>query len=119
MQQLSLVEVQTRSRKIAPEQMSRLAGYLGIAHKAGKLAAGDQASLAALKTAKANLLVIACDAAPAVWQDLGSWAVRQQVPLLVGPDKQSLGDLLGKSRRGAVVILDAGLAAAIGKLCAE
>jgi len=96
------------------QQQQRVAGYLGIAQKAGKIAAGDTAAKEALIKGKASMLVLAEDAAPKVKEELT--ALAEGVPVIYWPDKDGLGYLVGKSRRGALVVLDEGFAKAIRKV---
>jgi len=93
--------------------------YLGIARKAGQVAAGDLATEQALKAGRAYLLVLAQDISAAAAKELLYMAQKQRVPLLWWPDKISLGLLVGKSQRGALAVLDPGFTAAILKLCEE
>ena len=97
------------------EQRRRVAGYLGLAQQAGKIAAGDGAAKTALEKRKACLLVLAEDASAAVKQELAALA-GEQIPVLYWPDKNDLGLIVGKSRRGAVALTDEGFARAILKV---
>ena len=97
------------------QQQQRLAGYLGIAQRAGKIAAGDTLAKEALLRRKARLLVVAEDASPQVREELLLLA-GSNVPVLSWPDKNDLGRVVGKSRRGAVAVLDGGLAQAMLKV---
>ncbi|MDO4733492.1 MAG: ribosomal L7Ae/L30e/S12e/Gadd45 family protein [Bacillota bacterium] len=97
------------------QQKARLAGYLGIAQRAGKIAAGDTPAKEALQHKKASLLVLAEDASPQVKEELLALA-GDRVPVLSWPDKADLGRLVGKSRRGALALLDSGLAKAMLKV---
>lgn len=98
------------------QRRQRTAGYLGLAQRAGKIAAGDAAAKDALLHGRACLLVLADDAAPQVRQELAALATASKVPVLPWSGKDDLGRIVGKSRRGAVALLDKGFAAAIGKL---
>lgn len=98
------------------KQSARIAGYLGIAQKAGLISAGDNMVKEALIKEKAEMLVIACDAAPSVKEELTSLAQSQAVPVIQWPNKMDLGLIVGKSRRGALAVLDKGFAEAISKV---
>lgn len=98
------------------QQKTRIANYLGIAQKAGRIAAGDASAKEALLKKRGFLLVLAEDASVQVKKEL--LALAGEMPVLTWPDKVSLGYLLGKSRRGAVVVLDQGFANAILKVLA-
>ncbi|MEG1537555.1 MAG: ribosomal L7Ae/L30e/S12e/Gadd45 family protein [Clostridiales bacterium] len=97
------------------EQEQKVAGYLGIAQKAGKIAAGDAVAMAALNAGRVCLLVLAADAAEQVLQSFSQEASAKAVPIIYWRGKNDLGRIVGKSRRGAVAVLDCGLAAAILK----
>lgn len=99
-----------------PQQEKRIAGYIGIAQKAGKVAAGDAAVLAAIGSNKVFLVIIANDAALTVQQGIENAAGMRNVPIIYWRDKIDLGLIVGKSRRGAIAVLDQGLAAAILKI---
>lgn len=99
------------------EQRRRIAGYLGLAQRAGKIAAGDAAAKTALSKGKAWLLVLAEDAADGVKAELRALA-GEEVPVLFWPDKRDLGLIVGKSRRGALALTDEGFARAIEKVLA-
>ena len=94
----------------------RIVNYLGLAQKAGKLAAGDAATLNAVRDGSAHLVVCAGDAAPAVRRDLAVALDQRNVPVMDLADKQRLGWAVGKSHRGMVAVLDAGFAGAILKI---
>ena len=96
----------------------RIAGYLGIAQRAGKIAAGDAAAADALVRKKAFLLVLAEDAAAQVKAELTELA-GDQLPVLYWPDKVELGRIVGKSRRGAIAVLDEGFARVIKRVLVE
>ena len=102
--------------ELDPVTRDRIAGYLGIAQKAGKIAAGDNMALEALKKGRAVMLVLAEDAADTVKQELSDMAAAMQVPVLIWANKTDLGLIVGKSRRGALALLDQGFADAINKV---
>ncbi len=95
-------------------QRQRIAGYLGLAQRAGMIAAGDDRAREALQKRKGRLLVLAADASEKIRGELLELA--GDLPVVDWPDKDSLGYLIGKSRRGAVVVLDQGFADAIQKV---
>ena len=95
----------------------RIANYFGLAMKAGLVAAGDSAAAKALKTGEAHLLVLARDTSPAVVKEITPLAEKRSLPVLWWPDKESLGLAVGKSRRGALALLDSGFSKTILKFC--
>ena len=108
----------TQGETMQDKVRERIAGYLGIAQRAGKIAAGDAAAADALVRKKAFLLVLAEDAAAQVKAELTELA-GDQLPVLYWPDKVELGRIVGKSRRGAIAVLDEGFARAIKRVLVE
>lgn len=98
-------------------EKERIGNYVGIAMKAGKISAGDAAAFNALKAKKATLLLLAEDTAAATAKELLVLAEAGNLPVLWWTDKVALGLLVGKSRRGALALLDEGFTRAILKLC--
>ncbi len=94
----------------------RILNYLGLAQKAGKLAAGDGATLNAVRDGSAHLVVCAGDVAPSVQRELEAALDQKNLPVISLADKQRLGRAVGKSHRGMVAVLDAGFAGAILKM---
>lgn len=90
---------------------------LGLAQKAGKVAAGDFAVRAALTSGKARLMLIACDAAEASRKELLYLAENAGVKTVTGPTRAEIGAAIGKSPRTAVVITDNNFAVMINKKC--
>ncbi|MCL2677781.1 MAG: ribosomal L7Ae/L30e/S12e/Gadd45 family protein [Clostridiales bacterium] len=91
----------------------KIAGYAGIAQKAGKLAAGDRMVLQAVKSGKAFLVIMAVDIAQSAREELLQAMEGRGIPLFRWQDKASLGLMTGKSPRGALALLDKGFADAI------
>ena len=98
------------------QQRIKIAGYLGIAQKAGRIAAGDNNVREALKKKKVKLLVLAQDASGQIKEELTLLANEQGIGIIYWPSKLDLGLVVGKSRRGAVGVLDLGFARAINKI---
>ena len=103
--------------EITPENEQKIANYLGLAQKAGYIAAGDMLALNAINNGKATLVVIAHDAACDVQEEIISAAEKKALPTLYWRDKVSLGLIIGKSKRGAIALLDEGFAKAICNSC--
>ena len=101
---------------LTSQQLQRIAGYLGIAQRAGKIISGNNMVKEALLKKKVELVVIADDAAEIVKTEIISIAHRRRVDILFWPNKVNLGLIVGKSQRGSLVLLDAGFATAIKKL---
>ena len=91
----------------------KTAGYLGLAQKAGKIAAGDRLVLQAVKKGGAFLVIIAGDIAQTAHEELLQALEGRGLPVFNWQDKASLGLMTGKSPRGALAVLDKGFAAVI------
>ncbi len=85
-----------------------IAFALGLAQKAGKLASGDFAIKSALKSKKVKLLIIAEDTAENAKKDLYYIAECVNVPVIELGTGDALGNAIGKGKRKAIGILDAG-----------
>lgn len=95
---------------------NKVAGYLGLAQKAGKIAAGDLAVINAIKNDSARLIITALDSAPSVKAALEKEIGVKTVPVYLWGQKVFLGTTVGKSSRGALAVLDKGFADAIEKV---
>ena len=95
---------------MAQSKEQRAAFALGMAQKAGKAASGGLAVQNALKSGKAQLLAVACDAAPNTKKELYALAQAAGVPVTEVLDKDTMGHAIGKAQRTAVAVLDANFA---------
>lgn len=77
---------------------------LGLAQKAGSIAAGDTAADFALRRGKAALVVLATDAAESTVRAFTALASQAKVPCLTAGTKDDLGQAIGKSPRAVVVV---------------
>lgn len=98
---------------------NKLVSLLGLAQKAGKLASGEVAVDKAVKSGKARLLLIAADSSEATRKGYKDMANYYQVPFYEVLSKEQLGEGIGKIRRAAVAVVDAGFSKALVKLLQE
>jgi ribosomal protein L7Ae-like RNA K-turn-binding protein len=87
---------------------------LGLARRAGKIAAGDTAVEACLKKRKGALLIIAGDA-PGSLKKYQQWAADLGIAVLNTGEKRTLGEALGLSPRAVVLVMDEGFSRLILK----
>jgi len=87
----------------------RLKSLLGLARRAGKLAAGTADIEAALKKRKGFLLLLAEDA-PGAQKKYLRWAGDLGIETIIAGQKADLGRAIGLTPRAAVLILDQGFA---------
>ena len=79
---------------------------MGLARKAGKLAAGTGACLEAIKKGKARLVIIACDTAENTLKKTVSACEGRNIDYMVYGDSERMGKALGKEFIKVVGILD-------------
>lgn len=99
--------------------MSEALGFLGLTKRAGKLAAGEDAVLAALAEGKVRLLLLASDA--------GEKTVRRtefksegKLPIIyLESDKTLLGEALGWGKCAVAAVTDIDMALAFAKKMAD
>ena len=96
--------------------MDNILPLIGIAKKAGQLAIGEEPVGAAARAHKARLILLTSDAAAATVRRAESFAQAGGIfTLPLAATKAELGGILGRTSCAMVAILDAGLAASIGK----
>ena len=88
-------------------------GLIGLARRAGRLAAGDHAVRYALQEGRAALVVVAVDAGSACRRRFTHLAAQEAVPLYVWGQKGELGRLVGRPQCAVLAITDKGLASAL------
>ncbi|ABZ84845.1 ribosomal protein, l7ae family [Heliomicrobium modesticaldum Ice1] len=94
-------------------------GLLGLARRAGKIAAGDSAVEANLKKQKVFLLLFTEDASAGVVQKYSHWCGDLGIPTVTYGQKEVIGQAIGLSPRTLVAVLDEGFAKAIHKAVHE
>ena len=99
---------------VAAGMVERIAGYLSLANKAGKVASGGESVLDALRNGSPGVIFIATDISPDIGQKLSGLAERSGADIYSLFDKDRLGALLGKEMRSAVVVEQGGFSRALG-----
>lgn len=94
----------------------KVLNLLGMSRKAGQVISGTRQVLSELQAAKeVGLLVRAGDLSSAIAEKVEKAASYNNVPCAVLFTKEQLGQLLGKSERGVVMLKNGPLTAAIAK----
>lgn len=89
-----------------------LAGVLGLARKAGKLAMGEEEAISAVLERRSRLLLLAQDAGDGVVRRAGRAAESGEIVLYqLDLTKARLGAAVGRGACAAVAVTDVGLAA--------
>lgn len=94
----------------------KIIGLLGLAFRAGAVAAGGMQVEKALLSGKSKLLLIAADTAQETRKKLILTAVQSKTPHWEGMTKIQLGSAVGKSPKAALAVTQEGFAGAIAKL---
>ncbi len=92
---------------------------LGIAKKAGKLVSGEVQTESAVKSGRANLVIISREASENTkkkFQNMSSW---NRVPIQFYGTREELGAATGSGYRAVLAVLDEGLAEAVGEKIKE
>ncbi len=98
--------------------VDKLLALLGLAQRAGMLAAGSASVRALITKKKVKLLIVAEDAALATKKDFLTLADTNSVPLIEISSKRELGVALGKTPKAVVAVLDTNIAKRVQELMA-
>lgn len=90
--------------------------FLGLARRAGKLALGEENSRRAVRSGKAEMILLASDAAPNALARGEELARRAGIPLIkLEGNKNRLAEALGSPLFAIAAVCDAGFAEALQK----
>lgn|SRR5690625_4635833 len=94
--------------------MKSYLNLVGLAFRAGKCMLGEEAILRAIRSQKAELVLIAKDAGARTKKTMIDKCTYYRVPyIIVEEDREALSHAIGKSARVAVAILDKGFSKGI------
>ncbi|HOM99635.1 MAG TPA: L7Ae/L30e/S12e/Gadd45 family ribosomal protein [Acidobacteriota bacterium] len=116
-----MMSVDVNDNCLPPDTQSAdqaVAGMIGLARRAGRLAVGTEACLQWLGKGKAQLLLIPPDAAPRVYHTFGRPASAKGIPMVRWSTREQLGRLFGRPMVSVVAVSDAGIARRILELLA-
>ncbi len=94
----------------------KIAGLLGLAYRAGAIAAGAMQVEKALLSGRCQLLLIAADTAADTKRQLVAITSRAGTPTINALTKLQMGTAVGKSPKAALAVTDPGFAAAIRRM---
>ena len=86
---------------------------IGLAARAGKVVSGEFSTEKAVKTSKAYLVIVACDASDNTRKMFRNMCDYYKVPICIFGTKDELGHWVGKEQRASICILDEGFAKSI------
>ena len=88
---------------------------IGLATKAGKTASGEFSTEKAVKSGKAQLVIVSEEASDNTKKMFTNMCTYYKVPICCFGKKGELGHAMGKEMRASLAVEDKGLAAAIRK----
>lgn len=95
-------------------QLQKIFGLIGLAMRAGKLAAGRFAVIKSLKQDKAKLILFSGDASEKLQKEITSLA--GEIKVVQAARKKALGAVLGRKELAVLTVLDDNFADEIYKL---
>lgn len=107
-------EGESLARQVSEKLEERIASYLSLANKGGKIASGSDQVLDKLKKGGVGLLFIATDISVDIGEKFRAVAKLKGVPCVTLFSKERLGGLLGKELRSVLAVLDSGFVGSIG-----
>jgi predicted RNA-binding protein YlxR (DUF448 family) len=100
---------------VAARLEERIASYVSLANKAGKVVSGSDSVEDAIRKQNAGLVILASDVSADIGQKVIRLAARFSVPCYRALTRDKLAGLLGKGLRSAVAIASGGFVAAVTK----
>ncbi|MDD6616950.1 MAG: ribosomal L7Ae/L30e/S12e/Gadd45 family protein [Lachnospiraceae bacterium] len=88
---------------------------VGLARKAGKVAAGEFQTEQAVRSGAACLVIVSSEASENTKKKFSNMCTFHKVPVYFYGDKEALGAAIGCEFRASLAILDQGLAASVMK----
>lgn len=88
---------------------------VGLAKKAGKIAAGEYQTEQAVRCHEAHLVIVSVEASENTKKKFENMCTFHKVPIYFYGEKEALGAAIGCEFRASLAILDQGLAASVKK----
>ncbi|TCS92546.1 YlxQ family RNA-binding protein [Hazenella coriacea] len=96
--------------------MNKLFSLLGLAMRAGKIVSGEELVLKEVRSGKAQLVLLAIDAAKNTEKKVSDKCSTYQIPILRYGTRHELGNAIGKAERVVIAITDSGFSRSMQKL---
>lgn len=96
--------------------MTKVLSLLGLAMRAGKIVSGEELVLKEVRSGKAQLVLLATDAAKNSEKKISDKCSTYQIPILRYGTRQELGNAIGKAERVVIAITDPGFSRSLQKL---
>lgn len=108
------VEAGALTRQVAEKLEERIASYLSLANKGGKIVSGSDQVLDKLKKGGVGMLVVATDISADIGEKFRGLAQVKGVPCISLFTKERLGQMIGKELRSVLAVLDSGFVGSLG-----
>ncbi len=96
-------------------QNNKVYSLLGLAQKAGRVKSGAFSTTEAVKSGKAWLVIVACDASGNTKKEFSNMCEFYDVPYWEYGNKEELGRAIGKEERSSLAVCDEGFAHSLEK----
>ena len=106
-------EAENLTRQVAEKLEERIASYLCLANKGGKIASGSDQVMDKLKKGGAGILFLATDISADIGEKFRAVAKLKGVRCMALFTKDRLGELIGKELRSVLAVLDSGFIGSI------
>jgi uncharacterized protein len=106
-------EAENLTRQVTEKLEERIASYLCLANKGGKIASGSDQVLDKLKKGGVGILFIATDISVDIGEKFRGVAKLKGVACMALFTKERLGELIGKELRSVLAVLDSGFIGSI------
>jgi predicted RNA-binding protein YlxR (DUF448 family) len=106
-------EAEVLMRQVTEKLEERIAGYLCLANKGGKIASGSDQVLDKLKKGGVGILFVATDISVDIGEKFRGLAKIKGVACMALFTKERLGELIGKELRSVLAVLDSGFIGSI------
>ena len=97
------------------DSRKQVLNLIGLATKAGKTVSGEFSTERAVKSGKANMVVVSEEASDNTRKKFVNMCTYYKVPICILGKKDELGQCTGKEMRASLAVLDEGFARAMGK----
>jgi uncharacterized protein len=102
------------AKQVVEKLEERIAGYISLANKGGKIVSGSDQVLEKLKKGDVGILILSTDISQDIGDKFQGLAKLKEVPCLALFTKEHLGALVGKELRSAMAVLKSGFVGSIG-----
>ena len=106
-------EAETLTRQVTEKMEERIASYLSLANKGGKIVSGSDQVMDKLKKGGAGILFLATDISTDIGEKFRGVARLKEVRCMTMFTKERLGGLIGKELRSVLAVTDSGFVASL------